>query len=80
MSPPAEDPNYVTQTKLGLAPALWPGQDELGFAAEYQTMPTVCPTKEPCGQLWPGKKQVYSPCPHSYSVTWHPNLTRPGAP
>ena len=35
---PVEDPNYVTQTNLGLVPALWLGQDELGFVMVHQMM------------------------------------------
>ena len=38
MVPLVEDPNYMTQTTLGLVPTLQPGPDELGSAVVHQTM------------------------------------------
>ena len=79
-APPAESPDSLTLTYLGLAPSLEPGQDILGSDAAHWMMSTVHPWTKPCGQRRRRTQQVDVPCLCPKFVPGLPNLTCPGAP
>ena len=78
--PPAESPDLLTLTNLGLAPTLQLGQDVLGFGTAHQMMFAAHPWMKPCGQRWQEMQQVDNLCPCPKFVPGCPNLSHPGAP
>ena len=79
VTPPAESPDSLTLTNLGLAPALQPGQDVLGSGMACRMTSTVHPQMKLCGQRWWKMQWVDDPCPCPKFVPEHPNLSHPGA-
>ena len=77
-APPAESPNSLTLTNLGLAPTLQLGQDVLGYGTVHQMISAAHLWTKPCGQ-WQRKMQwVDNPCPCPKFVPGCPNLSHPG--
>ena len=65
---------------LGLAPALQPGRDVLGFGMAHQMMFVARLWMKLYGQWWWETQWVDDICPCPKSVPGHPNLSNLGAP